>query len=108
MADKSQKGRHTGMRDQLVMGIPVDELISGATVWYDLKGRHILRNRQFSGSMKQQQECLNAVDPSHHNYIGGKSNIMLGNPWVMLTPQERYRVVKAYTLVIKEMQDGEE
>ena len=107
MSDKSQKGRHTGMKDQMVMGIPVDDLISGAMVWYDLKGRHILKNRQFSGDMKQQQDCLDATNPVHPNYIGGHSNIMLGQSWDMLTPKEKYRVVKAYTLTIKEMEETE-
>jgi len=105
MADKSQKGRHTGMKDQMVLGMPVDDLISGAKIWYDLKGRVILKNRQFSGLMKEQQAALDATDPNHPNYIGA-SNIMLGRPWIALTPDERYRVVRAYTLTMKEVKDN--
>lgn len=102
MADKSQKGRHTGMRDQMVLGMPVDDLISGAQKWYDDHGRHILKRRQFSGEMKEQQAALDATNPVHPNYIGN-SNILLGKPWNMLRSDERYRVVKAYTLTIKDI-----
>jgi len=99
---KTQKGRHTGMKDQMVLGMPIDDLISGAQSWYDNHGRHILKKRQFSGDMKEQQAALDATNPLHPNYMG-KSNIMLGAPWFMLDPQERYRVVKAYTLTIKDI-----
>lgn len=100
MADKSQKGRHTGMRDQMVMGMPVDDLIKGAIKWYDTVGRQILKRRQFSDDMKEQQAALDATNPVHPNYIGN-SNLLRGMPWSMLNAQEHYQIVKAYTLTMK-------
>ena len=104
MGAKSQKGRHTGMRDQMVMGMPVDDLIAGASSWYDTTGRHLLQRRQYSGDMKEQQAALDATNPVHPNYIGN-SNILKGMPWSLLTQQERYRIVKNYTLAMKEEMD---
>ncbi len=76
-------------------------LVEDAEIWWNTVGVDRMRNRNFSEDTKVQQEALNATNPLHPNYIGGKSGILLGYKWDMLSPPERYRVVRAYTLTLK-------
>lgn len=105
MSNKTEKGRNQGQRDQFILGMPVDDLISGAEKWWGAKGKGMMRNRQFSNDMKEQSDALNAINPIHQNYIGD-SNILKGKSWYFLRPDERFRVVKFYTLTLKEMDDN--
>ena len=102
----SEKNKHMEENRKLVMGMEVGLLIEDCERWWDAVGRDRLRNRQFSGSKKEQQEALDATNPTHPNYLGGKSGIMLGYPWFLLSVEERYRVLKAYTLNMKRVEDG--
>jgi hypothetical protein len=71
-------------------------LFEDAKKWWEKVGRDKMRFRSFSNDTDLQQECLNAVNPVHPNYIGGKSGILLGNPWDMLYHDEQQRIAKAY------------
>lgn len=104
----SIKNKHMEENRTKVFGMEVGLLLEDAERWWNGFGREKMRNRQFSSEAKEQQMALDAVNPVHPNYIGGKSGILTGSPWVMLTVQERYRVVKAYTLAMKRREDGED
>lgn len=95
----SIKNKHREKNEHKIMGMELGHLMEDAEKWWNATGSDLMRNRTFSGSMKQQAEALNATNPTHPNFIGGKSGIMLGLRWNELTPFERYKVVKVYTLV---------
>ncbi len=78
--------------------------IEDSEKWWDSTGKDILRNRQFSGSKKDQQQALDATNPNHANYIGN-SGILKGLDWNLLSPSEQHRVVKAYSLSLKNESD---
>ena len=86
----------------------VGNLMEDAGYWWDTKGSDLLRHRQFSDDTKEQQQAMDATNPLHVNYIGGQSGILLGKDWDALTPDERYRVLKVYTLTLKETVDASE
>ena len=94
----SIKNKHREKNQKKVMGMEAGHLMEDAEKWWDNTGSDMMRLRTFSGTREEQQNALNATNPVHPNYIGGQSGILLGNRWSMLTPQERYRVVHAYTL----------
>jgi len=96
----SIKNKHREKNEHKILDMELGHLVEDSEKWWDSTGSELLRNRTFSGSMKQQQASLNATNPVHPNYIGGKSGIMMGVKWSMLTPQERYKVVHAYTLTL--------
>lgn len=102
----SEKNKHRELNELEVWGMKVGHLVEDAEQWWDSVGREFMRARQFSSEYKEQQAALDATNPVHPNYIGGKSGILLGAPWIMLTVPERYRVIKAYTLTMKEREDG--
>ena len=101
----SEKNKHRDKNRKLVMDMEVGLLLEDCERWWDAIGRDKLKNRQFSGTMKEQQAALDATDPIHPNYLGGKSGIMLGYPWFLLSTDERYRVLKAYTLTLARDKD---
>jgi len=80
-------------------------LFKDAKKWWDKVGRDKMRFRTFSDETKLQQECLNAINPVHPNYIGGKSGILLGNTWDMLSPDEQQRIAKIYLKTNIELSD---
>lgn len=96
----SIKNKHREKNEQLVMGMEVGHLIEDAESWWDQVGSDKFRHRSFSGDTETQQEAMNASNPAHPNYLG-KSGIIQGFKWFMLTPAERHKVVKAYALTIK-------
>lgn len=96
----SIKNKHREKNEHKVLGMELGHLMEDAESWWDSVGKDILRHRQFSGDTKDQQAALDATNPVHPNYIG-KSNIMIGAPWVLLSPDERKRVLFAYTLTLK-------
>ena len=104
MSNKSEKGKHQSDDNQTILGMPVDDMISGAQLWWENKGKDMMRNRQFSKDMKAQGEALNAVNPIHPNYIG-ESNILKGASWFILRPDEKFRVVKFYTVEMRRVKD---
>lgn len=106
MANKSEKGRNAGMKDQMVLGIPVDDVIAGAMHWWEKIGSKLMQRRSFSDDFKTQQDALNATNPVHPQYIGGQSGILLGMPFDNLTPDEKYQIVKVYCLKLKERKEG--
>jgi hypothetical protein len=101
MANKSEKGRNAGIKDQMVLGIPVDDVIAGAMEWWKLRGAPMMKKRSFSDDFKTQQDAINATNPVHPQYIGGRSGILLGYSWDLLSKDERYQVVKIYCLTLK-------
>ena len=102
----SIKNKHSEKNDYKIFGeMEAGHLMEDAERWYDSIGRDMLKKRQFSDDSKEQQNALNAINPLHPNYIGGKSGILLGLAWVMLTPVERRRIMFAYTLTLKETTD---
>ena len=102
----SIKNKHREKNDYKIFGeMEAGHLMEDAERWYDSIGRDMLKKRQFSDDSKEQQNALNAINPLHPNYIGGKSGILLGLAWVMLTQTERMRVMFAYTLTLKESMD---
>jgi len=102
----SIKNKHREKNDYKIFGeMEAGHLMEDAERWYDSIGRDMLKKRQFSDDSKEQQNALNAINPLHPNYIGGKSGILLGLAWVMLTPVERRRIMFAYTLTLKETTD---
>ncbi len=84
----------------------VGHLLIDAEKWWNAKGSDMLKKRQFSEGSRAQQEALDAVNPLHVNYIGGESGILLGLPWEKLRPDEKYRILKVYTLTLKETLDN--
>jgi len=102
----SIKNKHREKNDYKIFGeMEAGHLMEDAERWYDSIGRDMLKKRQFSDDSKEQQNALNAINPLHPNYIGGKSGILLGLAWVMLTPVERRRIMFTYTLTLKETTD---
>ena len=97
----SIKNKHREKNESKISGMELGHLVEDAEKWWDDKGSEKMRNRTFSNDMKMQQEALNATNPVHPSYIGGKSGIMLGLKWSMLSPKERYKVVMDYTLTLK-------
>lgn len=104
MSSLSEKGRYLSDDNQTILGMPVDDMISQAKAWWEGVGKDMMRNRQFSDDMKEQSEALDATNPVHMNYIGD-SNILRGAPWFMLRKEEKFRVVKFYTVTMKRMKD---
>ena len=102
----SIKNKHREENEHKIFGMELGHLVEDAEKWWDTRGREVFRNRQFSGDMREQQQALDATNPVHPNYIGGKSGIMLGLPWIMLSVDERKRVIMAFTLTMKEVIDG--
>jgi len=96
----SIKNKHREENETLVMGMEVGHLIEDAEAWWDQVGSEKLRHRQFSGDTRDQQAALDASNPLHPNYLG-KSGIIQGFKWFMLTVPERHKVTKAYALTIK-------
>lgn len=98
----SIKNRHREENETLVLdNMEMGHLVEDCERWWDTVAVDILRKRNFSAGNRLQQESLNATNPVHPNYLGGKSGIMLGYKWNTLRPDERYRVVKAYALTLK-------
>ena len=96
----SEKNKHREKNETKVLGMELGHLVEDAEKWWKEVGMDRMRNRNFSESTQVQQDALNATNPVHPNFIGGKSGILLGYSWDMLTPPERYRVIKAYTLTL--------
>jgi hypothetical protein len=67
-----------------------------AEQWWDLRGRDMMRHRQFSEDTRIQQANLDVVNPLHPNFIGGFSGILQGNRWADLSKDEQMRVVVVY------------
>ena len=97
----SIKNKHREENEKIVMGMEMGHLVEDGAAWWDKVAVDLMRKRNFSSDSKLQQESLNATNPVHPNYLGGKSGIMLGYKWNMLRPDERYRVIKAYALTLK-------
>lgn len=98
----SIKNKHREKNETKILGdMEAGHLIEDAEKWWDKRGSESLKHRNFSNETAVQQAALNATNPAHPNYIGGKSGILLGYKWSMLTPGERYRVMKAYSLTLK-------
>lgn len=102
----SIKNKHREKNEHKIWGMEVGLLMEDAERWWDSTGKEMMKKRTFSDDNKMQQEALNATNPVHPNYLGGKSGILLGLPFEMLTQQERVKVLKAYTLTMKETIDG--
>ena len=102
----SIKNKHREENEYKIWGMELGHLVEDAERWWDKRGRELLRNRTFSDDCKEQQAALDATNPVHPNYIGGKSGILLGLPWIMLSVDERNRVIKAFTLTMKGIIDG--
>jgi len=102
----SKKTKYREKNEVDILGMNLGHIVEDAEKWWDGKGKDIFRNREFSGDMKEQQDALNASNPVHPNYIGGKSGIMTGMPWSMLAPDERYRVAVTFAAMMKRMTDG--
>lgn len=100
--NKHKEKNNTKVFDDMEVG----HLMEEAETWWDKRGRHMLKKRQFSNENKSQQVALDATNPVHPNYIGGVSNILLGNQWSELRPEEHYQILKTYTLTLKETLDG--
>lgn len=96
----SIKNKHREKNEYKVNGMELGHLMEDAEKWWDGVGSDIMRNRTFGGSMKQQAEALNATNPNHPNFLGGKSGILLGLRWSDLSPRERVGVCKAFTLTM--------
>ena len=97
----SIKNKHREENESIVLGnIEMGHLVEDAEIWWDKIGSEQLRKRNFSTDDKTQQDALNATNPVHLNYIGGRSGVLLGYPWDMLSSPERYRVIRAYTLTL--------
>jgi len=103
----SIKNKHREKNEYKIWGMEVGLLVEDAETWWNNVGKDVMRKRTFSGSAKEQQAALDATNPVHPNYLGGKSGILLGLSWDMLSNRERYQVLKAYTLTMKELMDGE-
>ena len=102
----SIKNKHREKNEYKVFGeMEAGHLMEDAEKWWDRAGRDLCRKRTFSNDSKEQQNALDATNPIHPNYIGGKSGILLGLAWVMLTPVERRRIMFTYTLTLKETTD---
>ena len=98
----SIKNKHMEKNRTLVLGdIPMGHLVEDAEKWWNKTAAEIFKKRTFSDDARMQQDALNATNPVHPNYLGGKSGIMLGHSWSMLRPDERYRVIKAYAMTLK-------
>jgi len=102
----SIKNKHREKNEYKIMGeYEAGHLMEDAEKWWDGPGRDMCQKRTFSDDSEVQQEAMNATNPVHPNYIGGKSGILLGTPWVFLSPDERYRVMMAYTITLKQLLD---
>lgn len=97
----SIKNKHREENETDVLGMKMGHLVEDSEEWWDRVGADRFKGRNFSNDERMQQEALNATNPVHPNYIGGKSGILLGYKWSMLTPPERYRVIHAYALTLK-------
>jgi hypothetical protein len=96
----SIKNKHKEKNETLINGMALGHLMEDAEIWYNDFASERLRSRNFSNESATQQDALNATNPIHPNYIGGKSGILLGYKWPMLTPPERERVLRAYVLTL--------
>ena len=83
----------------MIQGIEVGHIIGDAETWWDTIGADRMRYRSFSNSTIKQQNALNNTDPGHPNYLGN-SGILKGYRWRLLSPDEKYRVIKAYVLTV--------
>lgn len=102
----SIKNKHKEKNDHEIWGMRLGLLMIDAEKWWNTRGSDMMRKRSFSDDSIEQQNAMNATNPVHPNYIGGKSGILLGLSFDMLTPAERMNVLKVYTLTMKGMQDG--
>ena len=103
----SIKNKHRKKNAYKVFGeMEIGHLIELAEKWWDSIGKEIMRNRQFSDDMREQQAALDATNPLHLNYIGN-SRILRGEDWEKLSVKERYRVLKSYVLTLKETLDND-
>src|SRR4030042_6713776 len=105
MMKMSIKNKHKEKNDHEIWGMRLGLLMEDAEKWWNSRGRDMMKKRTFSDDNVEQQNALNATNPVHPSYVGGKSGILLGLTFDMLTPQERMNVLKAYTLTMKETLD---
>lgn len=89
--------------DYKIWDFEVGHLLEDAEKWWESRGKEIMKSRSFSDEYNEQQNALNATNPVHPNYIGGKSGILLGLSWDLLTKSERYKVLKTYTIIMKKI-----
>jgi len=102
----SIKNKHREKNEYKILGMELGHIVEDAERWWDTKGSDMMKKRTFSDDSVEQQNAMNATNPVHPNYIGGKSGILLGLSFDMLTNEERLRVLKAYTLTMKGHIDG--
>lgn len=101
----SHKNKYREKNEHKIWGMELGLLMEDAEKWWDSTGADMMKKRSFSDDAKEQQAAMNATNPVHPNYIGGKSGILLGLPFSMLTQEERLRVVKVFTITMKETLD---
>jgi len=101
----SIKNRYREKNRHKLWGMEVGLLLEDAERWWESIGKEKMRNRQFSEDMREQQAALDATNPLHLNYLGN-SRILRGEDWENLSVKERYRVLKAYVLTLKETVDN--
>jgi hypothetical protein len=75
--------------------------VEAAEQWWNLRGRDMLRHRQFSEDTRTQQANMDVINPLHPNFIGGFSGILQGNRWADLNIDERMRVVSVFASTSK-------
>ena len=102
----SIKNKHREENEYKIWGMELGHIVEDAERWWEGPGREMMKARTFSSDHTEQQAALDATNPVHPNYIGGKSGILLGLPWIMLSVDERNRVIKAFTLTMKGVMDG--
>lgn len=102
----SIKNKHREKNEHKIWGMELGLLMEDAEKWWDNVGSDMMKKRTFSDDSREQQAALNATNPVHPNYIGGKSGLLLGLPFAMLTQEERIKVLKAYTITMKETING--
>lgn len=97
----SIKNKHREKNEYLINGnMEAGHLMEDAEIWWNSRAKEMLESRNFSNEFSEQQAALDATNPLHPNYIGGRSGILNGVPWFMLTPLEHRRVLLAYTMEI--------
>ena len=89
--------------DYRIWDFEAGHLLEDAEKWWESIGKEMMKARSFSDSYAEQQDALNATNPIHPNYLGGKSGILLGVSWDLLTKAERYQVLKIYTITMKKI-----
>ena len=102
----SIKNKHKEKNEHKIWGMELGLLMEDAEKWWNAKGSDMMKKRTFSDDAAEQHNAMNATNPVHPNYIGGKSGILLGLSFELLTPAERMRVLKAYSLTMKGVIDG--